>query len=235
MLESLGPKSKVLEMATNEDESIPNRLMDEAIRDLSAEWPAFTHNFLILDEEEKQILRKRIEVSKGTIRIVVHPYFMRTAEDYERERQRPGARIDIVEKSFERMLAQKGDTPILLFEGYDQIPSTLQEIFSILQNSGNELYILPTIPNDPTPVWLLKEKESWKKFVGMLKDLGVKKCIIGGIYFWHRQRAGDYAHLNGCVGGTIHQLKDYFEIQVSNLAHPQSRKDVGNPDITPNS
>lgn len=37
-------------------------------------------------------------------------------------------------------------------------------------------------------------------------------------------------NLNGCVGEAVNNLKENFDVQISAITSPQSRKDVKNPD-----
>ncbi|MFA6585539.1 MAG: hypothetical protein WCS86_00030 [Candidatus Paceibacterota bacterium] len=194
----------------------------------------FVHDFFSLSKEQEQIFRKDILESKGIIRIVIHPYYVKYTNPYDiysDKKFEHDSRITIVEKGFEKILKAKKSAPILLFEGYDNVDDTLRKIVPILKNYDNKIYLVPTYQDSPDPFTGNETRiETWAKLIKTLKDLGVKKCVVGGIHFSLNSPEGGKS---GCVGATIERLKNDFELQISSLNHPSSRKDVEKPDSKP--
>jgi len=193
-------------------------------------------DLFVLSGSDFTELKDCVERNKGIVRIMVHPYFV------EQKIPDPGDRIksavqgfEVVEKGFKNILQVKSSTPVFLFEGYNQIPNTREKISPILKESGRKIYFIPTFPDDSIPFVDRKsnkrgQKRNWNVLIETMKLLGVKKIMIGGMTFIIRtNRFSDGLEgksLDGCMGDIIEKLKGDFEIEVSNLAYPQSRKDL---------
>ncbi len=193
---------------------------------------AFVRDLFSLNQAERSKLQASILKNRGAIRIMVHPYYVKQTHHpdvHAAKVREPDSRIDIVEKGFERILKAKKGAPVLLFEGHNQVSNTTREISPILKDSGNEIYIVPTHNNDPHPFFEgVSINDSWRNLIETLKELGVTKCVVGGMHL----TLGDFGK-EGCAGYTIEQLKNHFELQVSSLAHPLSRGDMSKPDSRP--
>ena len=191
----------------------------------------FVLNFFDLSEAEQEELKKRVLENKGSIRIMVHPYFMsKSAEQYKHGFKN---RIGIVETGFKRILETKSTTPVFLFEDIDEIDNTKKIILPSLVSSRKSLYLVPTLPNEPVPVTGVRGEhpdEAWDLFINKLKEIGVQKIVIGGMYLYVDQ---DSEYLSGCLGSAIKNLRPAFKVQISNLAHPNYRENLTNPDTTP--
>lgn len=202
------------------------------------EKPVF-HNVLSLTEVEREVLKSRIIESQGVVRIMIHPYYVRQFSSRRDDREYiirlKGPRVSVVEEGFERMLKAKSSVPIFLFEGEENLSETKLRINKILQESGNELYLVPTYDASPVPVSFkdVSRGEEWNFFVDTMKDLGAKRLIIGGMYLFKNEYIGSRENseeLKGCVGVAINALSSHFDIQTSSITHPLSRKDIMNPD-----
>ncbi len=96
-----------------------------------------THNLFTLTEEEQQALTRRVEKSKGVVRIMIHPYYMQEKLlAYPGVKRRVVAeRVKIVEQSFERIIGTKLSVPVFLFEERSRIESTKKKVTEKLQNA----------------------------------------------------------------------------------------------------
>ena len=185
------------------------------------------HDIFSLSAEEKSDLKGKILESKGIVRIMIHPYYMEQKELDVDHKKSP--RVAIVDTGFKRILQTKSTAPVFLFEAYNQVFSTSAKIIPILKEAGNEIYMVPTFEDNPQPfMGYASEKrgEEWYEFIDLIKKLGVKKLVIGGMHL-------GTAQLSGCVGVAIEMLKRHFEIQVSALTSPGSRRDISKPDMKP--
>lgn len=170
--------------------------------------------------------------NKGTVRIMVHPYYIQQhSHIYKGIDTTPYQRFDMVENGFKKILKTKSNTPVFLFESFNEIKRTEKKIIPILRKNQNKIFIVPTETDSPNPR-LNKSYDTnlhgWSVFIEKMENLGVKKIIIGGI-FLDIITYEEEEWVTGCVGFTIEKLKDNFEIQISNLAHPKSRKDFTRP------
>lgn len=196
------------------------------------------HDLFFLTEEQQKNLREKIRRNNGAVRIMIHPYYVQQKYLTDKDIKKyfsPG-RVGVVEEGFKRLLRTKTDVPIFLFEAYDQIDNTKSLISQNIRD-GNEIYIVPTFSDDSLPYFGKRNNltgEEWKEFAKIIKNLGVEKIIIGGMYLMVGEdmisKKGSQ-FLNGCVGVAINNLKGSFNIQVSSLTGPDSRKDINTPDL----
>lgn len=109
---------------------------------------------------------------------------------------------------------------------------------------NNNIYIVPTKSFSPDPILLYahNEKEAWGEMIDELKSLGVKKIIIAGAELYtpdkidmeeNRSRYAEpdgtidvMKYLGGCLGCTIHQLRENFDLELSALTFPEGRQDI---------
>jgi len=108
----------------------------------------------------------------------------------------------------------------------------------------NNIYIVPTKSCSPDPVLLCahNEKEAWGEMIDELKSLGVKKILIGGaeLYtpdkIYMEENMSEYTeqdgtidvmkYLGGCLGYTVHQLRENFDLELSTLTYPEGRQEI---------
>jgi hypothetical protein len=185
-----------------------------------------------LTEDQKEILKAKVEKHKGLVRIFIHPYY--SEQQQTNEHLYEGNRVTIVEQGLERLLAANKLPPTILFEPQKHVHSTIEKLAPILERSGNNIYLVKTNDHTPTPYTpnetAEEEFHSWQKLIAILKELGIKKCLIGGMYLWAMEiNATNLNRLQGCVGAATSVLKSDFEIEISNLAHPSSRKNLIRP------
>lgn len=113
---------------------------------------------------------------------------------------------------------------------------------------ANDIFIIPATLLDPTPIiggYVKDEVEAWSKFRDKLKDLDVKKIIIGGaeLHIPHPalideenykqgKKINIMKELAGCMGKTINELSDSFVIELSTLSflpsteYKEGRKEI---------
>lgn len=190
-------------------------------------------NFLTLPEPDLKILKNEIKDSKNLIRIFVHPYF----EEPQKKMSRREEKIEKMQGVIEKVLGSKSEKvpPIFVMEEEDRISRLKYLIQDII---ANKVYIIPTYSGSPEPKFkpkgALKEKEfflpakeTWEKLIKKFKNLGVEKIIIGGMYLgvsnslYGKEKE---PRLLRCVGDTINHLSRDFEVEISNLTFPDSRK-----------
>ncbi len=208
----------------------PDRIHKE-----TKEKAKYVYDIFKLTEEEKEALRARVLESKGLARIMVHPYYIaqKRMHDPDVLQHYDLNRVGIVENGFKRILETGSNTPVVLFEAHGMVSHTVGKINKFLEKSKNSIYLVPTYPDNPRPYFpnYRYSGEEWHKLIELLKDLGIKKLIIGGMLL-HNVYNQD--SLMGCVGTTVNKLSDDFEVQVSSISSPESRKDVKYPDSKPN-
>src|SRR3989344_3043471 len=72
----------------------------------------------------------------------------------------------------------------------------------------------------------LFRERAWKQMKASLHHLGVKKILLGGMYLGsHTWKGRPYLNLFSCVGDTNNALKNEFEVEMSSLTYPLTRKD----------
>ncbi len=195
------------------------------------------HDFLDLNPKETEVLKDKIIKSQGAVRIVIHPYYAKQnhpTRPYKQIRNDPNQRVGLVEDSFKKMISIVQNVPVILFEGKSGVRGTKAIITPILQAANNEIYLVKTRDDFSTPL-IGENGENWKAFSNLMTSLGIKKIVIGGMNLGVAQsfvvdNSGD-EYLVFCVGAAIRELKSNFDIQVSNLSHPQSRGDLKKKDF----
>lgn len=96
----------------------------------------------------------------------------------------------------------------------------------------NDTYIIPTAFAAPMPFIedAATEKDAWEKLNKKLLELGVKKILIGGNELYTSDLKNE-DWLGGCLGHTIEELKNNFEIELSTLIYPEGRKELREKNI----
>ncbi|MCX6722790.1 MAG: hypothetical protein NT094_01825 [Candidatus Staskawiczbacteria bacterium] len=106
--------------------------------------------------------------------------------------------------------------------------------------TGMELFGSMWEENKDMPYYLKEEFEgmrahmeinmrwNWQALIGFLKEIGVKKMIVGGRdleLFDPKVDISTNPALYNCVGDALQHLQPHFDAEISNLAYPKSRKD----------
>lgn len=194
-------------------------------------------NLWELSIEDHEALAKRIESNRGLIRIFVHPFF-ETAEHYRADSKEAERiqRIDIALQKMAKMEPNK-TPPILLFEPYAKINELAAKL---TKDSKNEFYTIPTQSHSPQPYFDgdnigldqdIHWSKNWSVFIDWLKEMRVKKIILGGQYLIIGSRFGIPSspkdlEVRGCVGAAGRMLAKDFEVEFSNFAQPETRKEA---------
>ncbi len=202
-----------------------------------------------LSIEEIEKLKAHIEEYHGVIRIFVHPFF-ESAEIYPKdpEKAEKVRRIDQVLQRMAEMEPARTPAIFLLepFRKIEELPSHF--------NGGsfrNKFYVVQTDSASPQPYFKgdavgvdgnIHWSKNWSVFTDWLKELGVKKIIIGGQYLFigtrifnfgqHKSKKEDL-ELQGCVGTASRMLGQQFEIEFSNFASPKTSKDIKEAKLSP--
>jgi hypothetical protein len=175
-----------------------------------------------LNEEEQQKLIQDIAKSNGVIRVFIHPYYdINHRIDHNDETAH-------IRKWLEYMAASNSDKqpPVFIFEEFNRV----NELNSKLNETvgQNSVILVKTYRNDPMPVCasgeegsMWKQLMAWKKLRKKFKELGVRRIIIGGM-----RLEVDPENIYGCVGNAARNLESDFEIIISYLSAPHSRREL---------
>ncbi|MBI4600072.1 hypothetical protein HY732_04070 [Candidatus Uhrbacteria bacterium] len=135
--------------------------------------------------------------------------------------------------------------PVIIFEEAEALQRSKDALHSMIASSSpNTAYIIPTFRASPLPyIAHGNEKvpsfdnfdEKWRLLISRFKKLGVRRIIIGGSTLEmglseqtvEGKRVVQY---NLCLGTVISilQKEKEFEVELSELAIPQSRSDLMN-------
>lgn len=185
-------------------------------------------DFFSLSAEDLGRLSESVKRSQGVVRVFVHPYFdsynPKDADSKNSERIQAG----IVSILNSQNAGPDGhNPPVILMEEEGSIKKVKGIVSSSVPNSQENVYFVPTAQASPKPIIKVAGKferdDPWPCFRRILSDIGAKKILIGGMYFWSSGK--NAKTLYGCVGEVIKQLSA-FEIQVSNFTSPDSRQDI---------
>ena len=224
--------------------------------ELAVILPASTINIAAISPSQTQRLKTRIAASHGLVRVFIHPYYEKytNSKDYrDRIIDNQYPKIDAIEKGLARILSLPPEKtpPVIIFEESNKLNETARTIADINQNSGNEVYLVPTRRGKSEPLFHGDDAEcwnGWQKIFEYFKQWQVTKTLIGGCRLTisnsenfqilddegqsYRQQLGllGEVHANSsilqCVGEAIRQLSKHFNIEVSSLTHPHSRIDI---------
>ena len=227
----------------------------------SPEIPRLTRNIWELAPEEAAELKARIHENQGLVRIFVHPFFelFRHPDSYESPRYHlENPRVREIETVIQRILEKEPERPppLLVLEEQVNMQQTSGFLDFLSKESGNRSYLVPTRDASPCPKLTPRGKtdrtpaeEAWTKLIERLKELGMERALVGGMYLvlekagqdpewdkvfenYREDRAAQGAQETDynparCVGWTIGQLtKAGIKVEVSNLTHPHSRTDM---------
>ncbi len=218
---------------------------NELPKTIESEGQKMAYELFDLDENQKIELKKRVEESKGLIRIFVHPIG-------ESKSGEPIENQDRVLKIFVRTISSEKSPPVIVLENFRAIDGWKESFKKTEPNSfqlSKDIYLVPTIfdypypaiPGKPVPKKRdengeIKDEdldyveEGFKNFVEYLNDLGVKKVLVGGVNL-----SIEDDQLSQCVGNFIQLMKgmSYKEIKLSLGTAPLNRTDIRNshPDL----
>jgi len=146
--------------------------------------------------------------------------------------------------------------PVFILEELERMDQTAATISSMNSTSGNEVYFVPTQRTRSQPkftdISVLDDDngKNWKKLADIFTSLGVRKAIVGGsrltvhyiddprvltddkettAFAKQLEKSGALytnVDIHRCVGSAIAYLSNYFDVEVSTLAHPHSRGDI---------
>lgn len=205
-------------------------------------------NLWELSIEEAENLQRHIEKYKGAIRLFVHPFY-ESAEHYPRA-SHEAELLNRIDRAIKQMAEIDSDkTPaVFLMEPY-QKAAELPKHFD-KKRINNKFFVIPTQPASPQPFFEGDKKgldadihwsKNWSVFSDWLKELGVKKILIGGQYLIMGTRVSHQSQktpqkenleLRGCVGAASRMLARDFEVEFSNFAFPKTRKEVKEAGLT---
>jgi hypothetical protein len=178
---------------------------------------------------EIRAFRQRVSSNGGLVYLFVHPLDgIFNAEEMHRsavERFRiKDPEIAEVMKGLREILADEtGTTPIcIIMESAENLDDTATRLTRSIRHPDNFFYVVPTGDSDPVPrLGSDSDNVNWDKFADKLRELGVRKIVLGGKYF-----CATKGNPEGCVTATRRELSQRgLEVQVSKLTHPD-RGDV---------
>ena len=218
--------------------------------------PTSTINIASISPSQTQRLQERVAAFHGLVRVFIHPYYEKYTNSKEyRDRiidnQYP--KIDAIEKGLARILSLPPEKtpPVIIFEESSKLNETARTLADINQDSGNEVYLVPTRRGKSEPLFHGDDAEwwsGWQRIFEYFKQWKVTNTLIGGCRLTivnsenfqiqddegqsYRQQLGllgevytNFCALQ-CVGEAIRQLSKHFNIEVSSLTHPHSRIDI---------
>jgi|GEM_PF-2952052 len=133
------------------------------------------------------------------------------------------------------------------WESVSQDYQTYSDIYVIPASSTNPTPFIKEATTVPEPKWKIgmtaeeargmwaPYEKAWEILAETLRDLGVKKILIGGNELYVSGKFDEpkdskfdiMEHVGGCVGLTIQELRAHgFEIELSILTSPEGRKEI---------
>jgi len=181
-----------------------------------------------LSPEQEVDLKGDIKLFKGLVRIFVHPFYEQLERGGSEFREQG---MNKVRKGIKRIINSTHENvpPLIFMEEETRINDIRQELKPEL---AHRAYLVPTYEGTSEPRLtsidnpLENVGENWSRLINRLNGLGVSKVLIGGMWLeigdkFLEEKTGLY----GCVGDAVNHLKQDFEVQVSNLNFPDSRKE----------
>lgn len=184
--------------------------------------------------EQEERFRARVERSQGFVMLFVHPYYHEYVKKtghilMRKERDEVGkGRIKKIDTTIRKLacLPSEKTAPVIILEMQSEIQSLVEKIGRIRHNKDvNEIYLIENYQHTLIPVLppgTLHESGSWDILIEKLKQLGVKKILLGGQRLEANQRdfyTGQIFH-GKCVG-IIHGILDpYFDVTISPFTSP---------------
>ena len=160
-------------------------------------------------------LQRQVMVSKGVVRVWVHPYYMGDDFDY----------ISTMEKTVSALDKGQGVPNIFFMPSGTYFKRDMSRILSIAGNGEDKCYFVPTGLGNPEPE-LQGENEvgGWEVVREILTKAGVTRCLVGGEYAMLPEiKKPDGDKVSGCVNEAMNQLSVSFHVELSNAAYPVNR------------
>lgn len=175
-----------------------------------------------------QYWRKKIAANYGELWVFVHPYFADRVQAAEFKLNYGESRL-----GFERVV--RSDRPVLVLEEY--FPDSIDKLKVRTMMLGDVRFLLlKTERADNTPYDYKFEKgmgdkreHGFWKLGRRLKDLGVRRVVLGGGYLLREGwilEGGIKQQLGGCVGSTCENLGKYLPIDFSAYTYPLVLGDI---------
>lgn len=202
------------------------------------------HDLLSLSSVEKNRLKKRIEKWDGLVRIFVHPMYEKWRGHEEKYINDPEeVKLVEIERVLSKLIAmpESKTPPIIIMEERIFIKKLEKWLVENPQGSSQKgIYFVKTRLNNPAPDLEIKEAyfhpspdtEAWKPLSDTLRELGVRKILLGGIKLGVLFHKKDWTQkdpfLEFCVGIAMsHLSKDKggeFEVELSALTFPTEER-----------
>ncbi len=169
---------------------------------------------------ELENFRADVERSRGLMLLLVHPYFVKEdpqfADDMHAKRTMQRTDKFIASESAHR-------PPIVILEENGRTEETARYVSEIGHYARSQVLMAPTMPAAPYPVSsdIGNNQGSVSPLIPVLKHLGVKKVLIGGMLLGSQSTT-----LTRCVGVAYEELKNDFETEISSFTYPLSRRDL---------
>jgi hypothetical protein len=220
----------------NVDLSLPNET-ENAESELREKASTLLKDVFRLDEAEEAKLVSRIEANKGLIRVIIHPfYFTKTGPRWASVQTPQNAeRVGAVETGTRRIIEKSSaqTPPVFIVEERKGIDDTLNRLAAEIERSQTPVYVIPSKSDQSTPDVSAWGGTPWETLEDRLGELGVQRILVGGMYLWlpgqHIEpwSKAEIQRLDpgGCVGSFMRNVGSKFEIEVSALSNPGSRRD----------
>jgi len=193
----------------------------------------FLDIFEMTDDEKKE-LKERIAQWEGTLRVFVHPFFIKHGYAEQTHHHFPGQ--ERTGTMVKRIVAKEADQtpPVLIL----QEAKTIKRLAEELEEASQVILIARTVDNDPDLEYGRDFEDLKKLFV----ELGVKRLLVGGQFLYIDEQEVEegsdaieipenYGYenmepwLGGCTGKAIKNLKDpQYKIYISYSSYPDNLK-----------
>lgn len=190
-------------------------------------------NIFELKDKEISLLRQRIEKWDGLVRIFIHPYYYTLGKKETYINDEVTKKFALIDTGIRKMLSLPTEKtlPIIIFEEWSKIKKLKKRLSKKLFNTA---YIVPTYIGTSEPKILGQDRTfrsdlksnkeiSWNGIIENLTMLGVKKILIGGMYF-KSLKSAEGIEFYECVGEAVEYLDKSFKVDMSNLTLPEGRE-----------
>ena len=167
--------------------------------------------------EQTRLLRERMEQTKGTLTVLVHPFYNEGDRPIYRSNRRLGYAED---RAALLGFHQNEQLPLVILEEANQVNRLLDRM---TQEESTSVFVIPTEDTSPLPTRPFdtadhtnKLSSPWQSFAHFLRCAGVLSVILGGENLWAEQTS-----MAGCVGATgIALFGEGFDIVISTVTSP---------------
>ncbi|MBI4252758.1 hypothetical protein HY623_01085 [Candidatus Uhrbacteria bacterium] len=212
-------------------------------------------DLISLSEKESAILTSRIQASRGTIRIFVHPYYYEKMLERDSEARAMGEEVSfegqdvITEGALQKLariyeaiprivkLSAEQGPPVIFFEEEPAVGALAEKIEDMLSGctADARIYVVPTFEDRATPRVVAKDDEqsmlvqdamNWPLIIERLTSLGVSRIILSGAMLTIEKSEEVGARHHHCLGAARNELLRGFNVSLSELTFPHGRKEV---------